>query len=112
MAQGKQIDPDVFGAFMDIAEEEAPAMIATYISKAEECLAEMLRAHETGDQNTLSRAAHTLKSSSGQIGALNLQELARKVENESAGMHPPALVEVLRQMKAVFAGVREELQAV
>lgn len=60
---------------------------------------EMMQAAEQGDVNTLAGVAHTLKSSSGTVGAMRLMSLCQKIETQcvTTGAIEMGLVELAGQ---------------
>ena len=67
----------------------------------------------TGDTESLRRAAHTLKSSSANVGALGLSEICRKIEAETSAGTPPVVGGPLfENLEDEYRSVRQELQAV
>lgn len=58
----------------------AAKLIATYLRDANKRMADIHQAQADSDQELLTRSAHTLKSSSGQVGALVVSALAKEIE--------------------------------
>ena len=88
-------------------------LIELFLRDAPERIAEIEGALERGDAASLERAAHTLKSSSANLGATSLSALCREIEaaaraRATAGL--PALVtrsrELYRRVEAELAKVR------
>ena len=65
-------------------------IIDLYLSDAPRLVEGILAAVEKGDMESLLRAAHTLKSSSANVGATGLPELCRKVEGMARAGEPIA----------------------
>lgn len=87
----------------------AAKLIATYMRDASKRLADIHTAHADGNQELLTRSAHTMKSSSAQVGALALSAIAKEIELasraakfEAAGAALPALDEQFEQAKRVL----------
>jgi len=73
----------------------------------------ILSAVEKGDGESLRRAAHTLKSSSANVGATGLPELCRKVEEMArAGEIPASGDPLLRRLEEEYRSVREALSTI
>ena len=86
-------------------------LIDTYLADAGDQLAALDGAVAAGDVAALTRPAHSLKSSSANVGALRLSELGRTLEEGSrngAVADPAALVAAARQE---FAAARASLLA-
>jgi len=65
-------------------------IINLYLSDAPRLVAGILSAAEKGEKESILRAAHTLKSSSANVGATGLSELCRKVEGMARTGEPIA----------------------
>jgi len=86
-------------------------LVDTYLADGEAQLAALRSATDTGSTDDLVRPAHSLKSSSLNIGALALGELCRTMEADARGGavdDAPARVEAIG---VAFAEARAELLA-
>ena len=77
------IDQQVLAALKELMEEEFPALINSYIEDAPKLLADILSSSKEADREILVRAAHTLKSSSNNLGATKLAMIAEAIEKQS-----------------------------
>ena len=82
-AQYPLIDQQVLAALKELMEEEFPALINSYIEDAPKLLADILSSSKEADREILVRAAHTLKSSSNNLGAIKLAMIAETIEKQS-----------------------------
>ena len=71
---------ELFQFDMDNDDDLLPELCAVFRKIAPERMTGMVRAYEQGDWATLSRQAHTLKSSAGNLGAFRLEELCKSIE--------------------------------
>ena len=55
-------------------------LLSVYAAEAEACIVSLRRAFAQGDQADFTRAAHTLKSSSANVGANTFSNLAKQIE--------------------------------
>jgi HPt (histidine-containing phosphotransfer) domain-containing protein len=62
------------------------------------------------DAHTLTRIAHTLKSSSAQLGALPFSALCKQLEQQARAENLTESAATLAALEAAYAGVREALQ--
>jgi hypothetical protein len=62
-------------------------IISLYLDSSAKLVAEARQAAKAGDAETLHRAAHTLKSSSATLGAMQLSKIARVLELQGQGGH-------------------------
>ena len=78
-------------------------------------LAQAAQAHAEGDGEAVRHAAHTLKSSSASVGALELSRCCADIENRVRAQQTEGLGERLAAMQAegalVLQAVRERLSA-
>jgi two-component system, sensor histidine kinase and response regulator len=88
-------------------------VINLYISDAPRLVEGILSAAETGDTESLLRAAHTLKSSSAYVGATGLSDLCRKVGGMARAGEPIAAGDpLLWKFEGEHRSVLEALAAV
>ncbi|MDO8739242.1 response regulator, partial [Candidatus Deferrimicrobium sp.] len=88
-------------------------IIGLYLSGATRQVEGILSAAEKGDAESLLQAAHTLKSSSANVGATGLSDLCRKIEGmiragEPVGVGDP----LLSKIEGEFRSVQEALTAI
>lgn len=81
-------------------------IITLYLSNAVDLLQSLEAAWSEGKVESIQAVSHTLKSSSNQIGALNLGELCRKVENEARNNRYDISGQALEQIKHEFANAQ------
>jgi CheY-like chemotaxis protein/HPt (histidine-containing phosphotransfer) domain-containing protein len=78
------LDPSALDAIRALNPERAELLVArvveAFLRSAPEQLAELVRAAAARDAEALRRAAHSLKSSSANLGAMRLAALAREIE--------------------------------
>ena len=82
---GGDDEPGLLGELIDMFLEDAPERMRD--------ITEGLAAHDIG---RVERGAHTLKSSSANIGALGLSDLCRRIVESSRTNHPERLPELCR----------------
>jgi HPt (histidine-containing phosphotransfer) domain-containing protein len=79
------IDPQALSAIRALQTEEQPDLlknvIAIYLEETPLLLHELEQAVKAGNRTKIRRLAHTLKSSSANLGAAGLAELCRKLES-------------------------------
>ena len=74
----RQLDPDGQDRLLS-------RLIALYRDDSSQLLADMENALKVGDAESVARAAHTLKSSSANLGATNVAAIARQIEHSARG---------------------------
>jgi HPt (histidine-containing phosphotransfer) domain-containing protein len=65
---------------------------------------------DAGDWSAVARAAHTLKSSAGNFGAVSLYELCARIESLAAQSETAALPALLAELESTLGRVRTILQ--
>lgn len=91
---------EILADLIDIFLEEAPKHLET-----------MERALEEDAPDDLRIAAHTLKSSAGQLGAKGLAEQAKDLEAIGEGGDISGAADEVQEARSTFDSVREELEA-
>ncbi|MDD7804853.1 MAG: response regulator [Endozoicomonas sp. (ex Botrylloides leachii)] len=74
------LDNQTLMMLKELMEEEFPVLLNSYIEDAPKLLLDIKLSSKNADIEVLTRAAHTLKSSSFNIGARKLGEMAKKIE--------------------------------
>lgn len=86
-------------------------LIDTYLDDAAVQIEALRRAAAAGDFAGLVRPAHSLKSSSDNVGAVALTNLCRALEADARGGTVTEPVERIARVAEVFEATRAELQA-
>ena len=105
------ISSSVLDELRDVLGSEVDKIIAAYLEDTPRLIAQLERAVVGNDPIALRVAAHTLKSSSANVGATTLSEAARDLEHgarDGTLAKPEALV---ARIVGEFARVRTALQA-
>jgi CheY-like chemotaxis protein len=101
----RQLDPDGNDRLLS-------RLIALYRDDSSQLLADIDVALKAGDADGVARAAHTLKSSSANLGATNVAAIARQIEHTARGgelAELPASVTKLRAQRTVALSELEAL---
>jgi light-regulated signal transduction histidine kinase (bacteriophytochrome)/CheY-like chemotaxis protein/HPt (histidine-containing phosphotransfer) domain-containing protein len=93
--------PEVANEFLDLFVEDA----ASYLER-------MRTALQQSDSEHLSKAAHTLKSSSAQVGAMLLSEQCKEVEALAQAQALHDATPLVAQVEAEFRRVQQEMAAI
>jgi len=86
-------------------------LIEAFLEDGREQIAAMRQSLASGDALVFQRAAHSLKSSSASIGALEFSDLAKELEMLAKQGNLPAAPEKLEQIASAFPTVEQALQA-
>jgi HPt (histidine-containing phosphotransfer) domain-containing protein len=84
-------------------------LVDTYIGEGERIVGELVAAAEAGVVGDLVRPAHSLKSSSLNVGALELGELCRRLEQDALGGTVDDPLARAADIKSAFEAVRVAL---
>lgn len=74
------VDETTLEGVREIMEDAFGSLIESYLEEAASLFEDLSAASRAGNADGLSRAAHSLKSSSANIGAMRLSEVARVLE--------------------------------
>lgn len=81
-----------------------------FVTDAPSQMTELREAVESGDADGVERTAHSLKGSSGNIGASRMSEICNELQNVGASGNLARAPEVLEQLEAEFVRVRPALE--
>jgi len=87
-------------------------LLSVYAAQADACIVSLRRAFEQGNQADFTSAAHTLKSSSANVGATTFSDLANKIEIASRQGRMVQTAGDLTRLEEEYPRVREALEAV
>jgi HPt (histidine-containing phosphotransfer) domain-containing protein len=85
-------------------------VVLIYLTDARERLTVMATALADGDHETLRRAAHTLKSSSANVGAAGFAQLCARLEKLGAERTTDGARPILDEVRRLFPLVEEALR--
>jgi CheY-like chemotaxis protein len=100
----RQLDPDGQDRLLS-------RLIALYRDDSSQLLADLDSAMKTGDAEGVARAAHTLKSSSANLGATNVAAIARQIEHAARGGDLAELPSSFTKLRAQRTVALSELEA-
>jgi HPt (histidine-containing phosphotransfer) domain-containing protein len=114
--RGNVIDMQVIEGLRELGGDDEPGLlveiVALFLADAPQRLGEIDRALASGDLRSLERAAHTLKSSSQNVGALGLASMCREME-ELARKHELAPVrDVYEASRGHWSDVERALRSI
>jgi two-component system, sensor histidine kinase and response regulator len=99
----RQLDPDGNDRLL-------ARLIALYRDDSSQLLADIDNAMKVGDAEAVARAAHTLKSSSANLGATNVAAIARLIENSARSGDITELPSTLTKLRAQRTVALSELE--
>ncbi len=83
----------------------------SFLSDGAERLSVLRQAAQSGEAETLRRAAHTLKGAAANVGARGVTELARQLEALGHSGTVEGSLAVIEELETEFASVRMEIAA-
>ena len=86
-------------------------MIDLFVTYATEKIKEATEAFERKDYAAAGKAAHALKSSAGNVGALRVGQLATAIEQQAGAGEGPELADSIAELVVAFQEVRPLLEA-
>ena len=98
------MDPNVLSGLQEVMEGEYPKLLDTFLDDSQKRVEALRKARD--DAKTLGRIAHSFKGSSGNLGAVRLAELCRRLEDGSAEPAQVDLGELVDEIDQEFALVR------
>ncbi len=84
-------------------------IVALFVSHAEPAIKEAANGLKVGDLASVQRAAHALKSSAGNLGAQQLQNLAGKIEQLAEDRNAGELQPLLADLEAAYLRAKARL---
>ena len=87
-------------------------LIDAYLDDTPNRLRRMCAAIEIGDTAVCGQEAHTLKSSSANLGAVELSNLARHIETAARGATPELIATEVQRCEEEFARVKTILEVI
>jgi HPt (histidine-containing phosphotransfer) domain-containing protein len=87
-------------------------LIDVYLADAPKRLFELRRALETSDLDAFTRQAHTLKSSSAEVGAARLSGMAKEMESLGRAGRVEEMAKKLSELEEAYGHVQAALRSV
>jgi signal transduction histidine kinase/PleD family two-component response regulator/HPt (histidine-containing phosphotransfer) domain-containing protein len=110
--ENRALDPEVLAGLRDLGDEELLAELAgMFFDDASSRLGELREAVEAGDTAGVGRVAHTLKGSSGNMGATRMSEICAEIEESGASGDLARAPGLLEGLEEEFGRVRPALEA-
>jgi signal transduction histidine kinase/DNA-binding NarL/FixJ family response regulator/HPt (histidine-containing phosphotransfer) domain-containing protein len=106
------LDTDVVRDLVEVMGDEFTDLVRVYLEDTPKSLAALEQAASRGDKEALIAPSHSLKSTSANLGALSLSELAKRLEHGARGgtLGDEAPV-IVAEIKRTFQRVNAELNA-
>ena len=112
MAAHGIIDRSVLKELYEIMEDDFVSVIESYLKSAPGLMHAIRDAVKAGDMDDLVKAAHPLKSSSANVGAMELSTLARELEFKGREHEVAGLVDTYNRTAEIFRRSVAELRSI
>jgi len=113
VSQADPLDHSVLKSIRSLQRQGAPDMIARvigmYMDRTPKMMESLREAVAAGRASAMQEAAHSLKSSSGNVGAMNLVALCKELEQMGRENSLQSASEVLTRIEAEYEAVRKAL---
>jgi HPt (histidine-containing phosphotransfer) domain-containing protein len=110
MNDGSVIDTSSLSVLQEAMGEDFEDLVAIFIESTEDILTSLLNAFNQQDVESFTREAHSLKSSSANLGGLVLSKMAAELETTGHQGQLPKSEEFIQPLKETFALMKKELQ--
>ena len=104
------IDSSTLAILQDAMGEDFVELIPVFIESTHEILQQLKTAFDQKDIESFTRQAHSLKSSSANLGGLILAEIGAELEKAGHQGQLPASAEFILPIEQTFALMEKELQ--
>jgi two-component system, sensor histidine kinase and response regulator len=109
------IDPEAIEQLRFLEDEDQPNVVAElvmlFVEHAPPKITAIKDGTANGDADAVKKAAHSLKGSSANVGALGMQQVCEKIEHAAAGGDLKPAIELMPLLEQETAVVVEALQA-
>lgn len=85
-------------------------LVGVFLNNVKELLSQLKEAVQTGDFETVKKVAHSLKGSSGSLGALKMMDLCKLIEKCAQNKEPDPLNEALKDLVNEFEYIQHYLE--
>lgn len=104
------IDSVVFNEMRDLMDDALGAFIETYLDNTPKLLEGISQALVKGDLEAVFHASHQLKGGSGSIGAMQVFQIAKDIEERARENSSEGLNDLFSELKSAFELADTELR--
>lgn len=109
MSENNVIDSKTIGSIKELMGESFGFLITTFIDDTGRLIHSLFELQQQNDLKTFTRNAHSIKSSSASVGALQLSSIAADLESLGQSGDISSASALIEQLKTAFAYARDEL---
>lgn len=114
MSSANVIDPEAIENLRALTPEDPDSflrdIIGIFLDDTPARLAELHKSLAENDRTTFTRAAHSIKGSASNLGAIQLRAISAELEQRGKSESIAELAPRVADLEVAFAQVREELQ--
>ena len=102
------VDTSVLSALQDVMEDEYPTLLDVFLKDSEQRVTQLRQSIDgpTPDLQALSLDAHSFKGSTANMGALQLSELCRQLEDQTRLGKREGIEQLIAQIHSEYLTVR------
>ena len=116
MSSHSPIDPEAIENLRQLSPEDGESflrdIVGIFVEDTPARIAELKKALAEGDQPTFTRAAHSIKGSSSNLGAIQLRAVAEKLEHTSRSQGLAGLEVHVPELENAFAQAKGALEQI
>lgn len=116
MANATLIDPEAIENLRALNPDDGDSflrdIIGIYLEDTPQRIAELRESLASGDQIRFTRAAHSIKGSSSNVGATQIRAISEKLEQQSKHDGLSGLEGLIEQLDVAFAATKSELDLI
>ena len=105
------IDLDVYNTLGEVLEDELASLVEEFIQDSSDKIEELKEHAKNNDAEKIFSTAHSLKSSSANLGALKMSEICKSLEMEARNGNTEGAVEQVSSLEEMYKGTSEELKS-
>lgn len=109
--RGAAIDEQIVSELLEVMGSEFTSLVRVYLEDTPKNLKQLNDAARSGDVNGMVAPAHSLKSTSANLGAMGLSDLAKQIEHGARTTGLPNPEELARAASTEFQRAADELEA-
>jgi len=104
------LDPVVFNEIRELMDDALGAFIETYLDNSPKLLANIEQALSSSELEPIFHDAHQLKGGSGSLGAMQVFQLAKQMEEQAREGNAEGLDQLFAELQSAYQRVAAELQ--
>jgi HPt (histidine-containing phosphotransfer) domain-containing protein len=116
MANETLIDPEAIENLRALNPDDGDGflrdIVSIFLEDTPARIAELKQAFAAGDANKFTRAAHSIKGSSSNLGAKMLRSISEKLEHQSRAGALPDLSSVISELDVAYAATKNALEEI